>query len=149
LQRALTRSALKLFAAAGRDAAHALLGRPPYLARVVGAPGDAAVFTEPEARAAFAALGGEAAGWRNAFAPRFLFGLPRYQGGTAERVSMPLLVCIADDDREASAEFTAQVAARAPRGEVRHYAAGHFDVYVGMLREQTIADQIAFLRSQL
>jgi hypothetical protein len=145
LRRALTRSVLKLVAAAGRDTLRAVRGRPPYLARVVGRPGEAAVFTDPQVAAIFAELGGEAAGWRNAFAPRFLFGLPRYRAGTAERLQMPLLVCVADDDLEASPSFAAWVAAQAPRGEVRHYPVGHFDVYVNPVRTQMIADQIAFL----
>jgi dienelactone hydrolase len=149
LRRALTRSALKLVAAAGRDALRAVRGRPPYLARVVGRPGEAAVFTDPQVAAIFAELGGEAVGWRNAFAPRFLFGLPRYRAGTAERLRMPLLVCVADDDLEASPEFAAWVATRAPRGEVRRYPVGHFDVYVEPLRSQVIADQIAFLRDHV
>lgn len=149
VRRALTRSVLKLFVAAGGDMLHALLHRPPYLVRVAGQPGDAAVFTSADARDAFAALGGAHAGWRNAFAPRFLFGLPRYRPGTAERLQMPLLVCVADRDLEASPAFAAEIAERAPRGEVQHYAAGHFDVYIEPLRSQVIADQIAFLRSHL
>ena len=58
LRRALSRSALKLFGAAGRDALRAVHGRPPYLARVVGRPGDAAVFTDPQVAEIFAELGG-------------------------------------------------------------------------------------------
>jgi pimeloyl-ACP methyl ester carboxylesterase len=149
LRRALTRSALKLFGAAGRDVLRAVRGRPPYLARVVGRPGDAAVFTDPQVADIFAVLGGEAAGWRNAFAPRFVFGLPRYRPGTAERLRMPLLVCVADHDLEASPAFALEVAARAPRGEVRRYPVGHFDVYVEPLRSRVIADQIAFLLAHL
>jgi dienelactone hydrolase len=147
LRRALTLSILKLFVAAIRDALNGALGRPPYLARVVGQPGDAAVYTDPHVRAAFTTLGGEAVGWRNAFAPRFLFGLPRYRAGTAERLRMPLLVCLADDDLEASPSFAAWVAAQAPHGEVRHYPVSHFDVYVDPVRTQLIADQIEFLRT--
>jgi dienelactone hydrolase len=149
LRRALTRSALKLFGAAWRDALRAVRGRPPYLARVVGRPGEAAVYTDPQVAAVFAELGGEAAGWRNAFAPRFLFGLPRYRPGMAERLRMPLLVCVADGDLEASAELAVEVAARAPRGEVRRYPVGHFDVYIEPVRSRVIADQIAFLRAHL
>jgi dienelactone hydrolase len=149
LRRALTRSALKLFLAAGRDAVHAVLGRPPHLARVVGRPGEAAVFTDPQVAQVFTELGGEAAGWRNAFAPRFVFGLPRYRPGSAERLRMPLLVCVADDDLEASPEFALEVAARAPRGEARRYPVGHFAVYVEPLRSRVIADQITFLRALL
>jgi dienelactone hydrolase len=147
LRRALTRSVLKLFVAAGRDAMRAIRGRPPYLVRVVGQPGEAAVYTDPQVAAIFAELGGEGAGWRNAFAPRFLFGLPRYRPGTAERLRMPLLVCLADHDLEASPEFATWVVNQTPHGEVRRYPVGHFDVYVEPLRSQVIADQIAFLRT--
>jgi fermentation-respiration switch protein FrsA (DUF1100 family) len=147
LRRALTRSILKLFVAAIRDTLNGALRRPPYLARVVGQPGDAAVYTEPEVRAAFTALGGEAAGWRNAFAPRFLFGLPRYRAGTAERLRMPLLVCLADRDLEVSSAFATWVAKQAPHGEVRRYPVGHFDVYVEPVRTQVVDDQIVFLRT--
>ena len=145
LRRAMTRSILKLSVAAIRDALNGALRRPPYLARVVGQPGDAAVFTDPQVRAAFTALGGEAVGWRNAFAPRFLFGLPRYRAGTAERLRMPLLFCLADHDLEASPEFATWVVNQAPHGEVRRYPVGHFDVYVEPVRSQVIAEQIAFL----
>jgi pimeloyl-ACP methyl ester carboxylesterase len=149
LRRVLSRSALKLFEAAARDALRAVRRQPPYLARVVGQPGEAAVFTDPQVAEVFTELGGEAAGWRNAFAPRFVFGLPQYRAGTAERLRMPLLVCVADDDLEVSPEFAAWVAMRAPRGEVRRYPVGHFDVYVEPLRSRVIADQIAFLRRNL
>jgi dienelactone hydrolase len=149
LRRALSHSALKLFLAAGRDALRAVRSRPPYLAYVVGQPGEPAVFPDPQVAAIFAELGGEAVGWRNAFAPRFLFGLPRYRPGTAERLRMPLLVCVADHDLEASPDFAAEVAQRAPHGEVRHYPVGHFDVYLEPVRSQVIADQIAFLRIHL
>jgi dienelactone hydrolase len=149
LRRALTRSVLRLLLAAARDAVHAVLGRPPYLARVVGRPGEAAVFTDPQVAAIFADLGGETAGWRNAFAPRFVFSVPQYRTGTAQRLQMPLLVCVADHDLEASPTFAAWVAAQAPQGEVRHYPVGHFDVYVEPVRKQMIADQIAFLHTHL
>jgi uncharacterized protein len=149
LRRALTRSVLRLLMAAVRDAVHAVLGRPPYLARVVGHPGEAAVFTDPQVAAIFAELGGETAGWCNAFAPRFVFGVPRYRTGTAQRLQMPLLVCVADHDLEASPSFASWVAAQAAQGQVRHYPVGHFDVYVEPVREHMIADQIAFLRSHL
>jgi len=149
LRRALTRSVLKLVVAAIRDKLHAIRGQPPYLAQVVGRPGEAAVFTDPRVAAAFAEMGGEAAGWRNAFAPRFLFGLPRYRSGAAERLVMPLLVCVADRDLEASPAFAIEVARRAPQGDVRRYPVGHFDVYFEPLRTRVIADQIAFLRQHL
>ena len=60
---------LQFTVAAVRDVIGAKLGQGPYLVPVVADSGEAAVFTEPEAKAAFEALGGEAVGWRNALAP--------------------------------------------------------------------------------
>ena len=114
-------------------------------ARGVGRPGEAAVYTDPQVAAIFAELGGPAAG-ATRLPARFLFGLPRYRPGTAERLQMPLLVCVADRDLEASPSFAAWVA-QAPRGQVRHYPVGHFDVYVEPVRTLMITDQIAFLRA--
>ncbi len=65
---------------------------------------------------------------------------------------MPLLVCVADHDENASPSFAARVAKQAPRGELKRYPVGHFDVYPEMnmkVFEQVIADQIHFLRTHL
>ena len=62
---------------------------------------------------------------------------------------MPLLVCVADRDRETPADFAARVVARAPRGELRQYAASHFEIYHGETIKQVLADQVHFLRTHL
>ena len=107
------------------------------------------MFTEPEAKQAFDALGGEAVGWRNALAPRFILSLPRYRKGTAERLHMPVLMCLADHDLEASSRYAARIASLMPRVEIRHYPVGHFDVYLGSLRDEITATQAAFLERHL
>ena len=71
-------------AAAVIDVIGARLGKAPHLVPVVADAGRVAVFTEPYAKVAFEALGGERVGWRNALAPRFLFELP--QPGVLPRV---------------------------------------------------------------
>ena len=38
---------------------------------------------------------------------------------------------------------------RAPKGEVRDYDLGHFDIYVGEPFERAVADQVDFLRRHL
>jgi uncharacterized protein len=38
---------------------------------------------------------------------------------------------------------------KAPRGEVRLYPGGHFDIYVGDDFERVVADQIDFLHRQV
>ncbi|WP_206796301.1 alpha/beta hydrolase [Amycolatopsis sp. MtRt-6] len=140
---------LQFTAAAVRDLVCWWRGEPPYLVPVVDEPGRLAAFVEPEARAVFTALGGEATGWRNAVAPRFVFALPRYADGTAERLAMPVLMCLADHDLEASSRFAAKVAAKAPVAEVRHYPAGHFDVYVPPWFDRISTDQAEFLHGRL
>jgi hypothetical protein len=60
-----------------------------------------------------------------------------------------MLVCLATDDDEVSASFVKEKARRAPRAEIREYAAGHFDMYHGATFEQVVADQTRFLRERL
>lgn len=135
--------------AAVRDLVRARQGGPPYLVPVVAPPGEVAVFTEPDARAAFEALGGEAVGWRNALAPRFFFALPRYRKGTAERLRMPVLMVLGDHDLQASSRYAARVAARMPQVEIRHYPVGHFDVYLDPLFEEISDVEAEFLAHHL
>ncbi|HKU39450.1 MAG TPA: alpha/beta hydrolase [Polyangiales bacterium] len=149
LDRDVIRRTLQFTGAALRDVARARRRLPPYLVPVVARPGEVAVFTEPEAKATFEALGGEASGWRNQLAPRFLFALPRYEKGSAERIRMPLLICLADHDLQASSEFAARVAARARCVDIRHYPLGHFDVYLGAAIEEISRVQADFLSSHL
>lgn len=145
-----TQATLKLFFAAFRDAMHSLLGRPPYLIKVVGNPGEVAAFTDPDARAWIDAMAPQAPHWRNAFAARALFSLLRYRPGTkAKHLVMPLLVCIADQDTAGSTALAQRAAEQAPHGEVRRYSLGHFAVYSGEGFEQVVADQVRFLRAHL
>jgi pimeloyl-ACP methyl ester carboxylesterase len=146
------REVLGLFVAAIFDAVRGWLGVKPYLLPMYGRPGRAAQFTDPNLAPFFEALQRESPTWRNAFIPRLLLHAPRYRQGTAERLTMPLLVCVADRDVNASPRFAEYVVSRAPRGEVKHYPVGHFDVYREMnpvVFEQVMADQIAFLRKHL
>lgn len=145
----ITARTLQFTLAAIRDVLRARRGEPPHLVPVVAPPGQVAVFTEPDARKTFEALGGEASGWRNELAPRFVFALPKYVPGTAERLSMPLLMCLADHDLQASSAFAARVAARAPHADIRHYPLSHFDVYLGEAFDQISDEQLAFLRTHL
>ena len=132
----VTARTLQITWAAIRDVIRARQGKAPYLVPVVAEPGQLAIFTEPDARATFDALGGEAAGWQNAAAPRFLFALPRYRKGTAERLGMPVLMCLADRDLQASSKYAARITAKMPDVKVLRYPAGHFDVYLDPLFEE-------------
>jgi fermentation-respiration switch protein FrsA (DUF1100 family) len=150
LRQLLQVSTIKLVTAGIRDALRGARGRPPYLVPIVGEPGQTALFTGPEVREALEAKGLEGSLWRNEFAPRFVFALPRYRPGrVANRLEMPLLVCAADGDRETPADFAARVVERAPRGELRRYPANHFEMYHGEMLRRVIADQLEFLERHL
>lgn len=135
--------------AAVRDLLNARRGRPPYLVPVIAGRGEVAVFTEPEASTAFEALGGESVGWRNELAPRFFFALPRYRKGTAERLTMPVLMCLGDHDLQASSRYAARIASRMPNVQIRRYPVGHFDVYLDPLFDEISTTQAEFLREHL
>src|SRR5437764_784982 len=56
-----------------------------------------------------------------------------------------VLVAAARDGAVAPADVAARYAATAPRGEVKHYPVGHFDIYLGEPFERAVADQTEFL----
>ena len=132
------------------DTALGLLRLPPLRLPAVGAPGSIAAMTEPGAESGMAAIVPEESLYRNEFAARVMLplGLAR-PGARAADITCPLLVCVADDDRTTPAAPAIRVAERAPRGELRRYACGHFDVYRGTWFERLVADQTAFLQRHL
>lgn len=147
-----TLDTLKLLWAMSVDAARGRLGLSPYYIPIVGAPGEVAVTATPQAQEHIATLSGKTGGslWRNEVAPRALFGMMRYRPGeVAHRLAMPILVSLAEDDREGLEEATRQLAERAPRGELRRYPGTHFDIYRDPVRQQVLADQVGFLHTHL
>lgn len=70
-------------------------------------------------------------------------------GRRAKDVTQPALFCVCHGDTVAPAPATLRHAARAPRGQVRGYDAGHFDIYLGDDFERVVTDQIAFLRQHV
>ena len=61
----------------------------------------------------------------------------------------PILFCICEIDTVAPSGPTRRYAAMAPRGEVKLYPEGHFEIYVGDAFERVLADQLEFLSRQL
>ena len=64
----------------------------------------------------------------------------------APEIRCPWLVCVCDGDAITPPRPAVKAAARAPRGEIRHYDAGHFDIYVGPTFEIAVSDQVDFMR---
>jgi hypothetical protein len=88
--------------------------------------------------------------WRNEVAPRVLFEMMRYKpGAKAHQLTMPVLVCIAEYEREAPGDLARQIAEQAPRGDLKSYPFAHFELYRPDVRAQVVRGQSDFLRKHL
>ncbi len=126
------------------DQAGAWFSRPPRLVPATGNPGEFGALTAPEAMPGFQGIVGPDSKWRNAFAARLALRLAFYRPGRkASRLHMPVLVCVCEKDATTPVAPAVRAAQRAPRGEIRHYPYGHFDIYHD---PQVKADQVAFLQ---
>lgn len=150
MRRELTAStAVRLGAAALRDALAAGSGAAPMLLPAVGAPHTVAMLTTPDALPGYLAVAERAPLWRNEFAARMLLRVPTYRPVLrAHRIDAPVLVQIAAADRNAPADL-ARAAAQRAKAVVREYGgAGHFDVYDrGPVFDAVVGDQISFVSS--
>jgi fermentation-respiration switch protein FrsA (DUF1100 family) len=146
LRNAGPRRMLALTRAGLRDQLGALLRRPPHMLAVVGPPGSVAAMTTPDAEPGYRAIIPAGVEWRDVVAARIALRIASYRPGRlARQISCPLLVCVADDDAIAPAKAAVRAASRATRAEVRHYPAGHFDLYIGEGFERVVADETDFL----
>ncbi|MFI6958559.1 alpha/beta hydrolase [Nocardia sp. NPDC050408] len=139
---------LRLMGRAVQDWCAARRGKEPVRVEVVGEPGEVAVMTAPDSKPGFDLLIADSGltNWRSQVPARVMFQVPRYiPGRRAKDVRTPILFCICDGDSVTPSGETDRYAAQAVHGEVRHYRAGHFDIYVGEPFETVIRDQIRFL----
>jgi uncharacterized protein len=134
-----------------RDQSRQLLGRDPHRVALAGPPGTTALMTTPDAVPGYGAiLPDDPVGWEPAVPARIVLRLGSDRPGLrAAQVRCPLLVCVCDHDLIAPPSAARRVARRAPRGELRRYPIGHFDLFTGRWLQQVIADQVAFLRRTL
>jgi pimeloyl-ACP methyl ester carboxylesterase len=138
------KNAVRLTVAGLRDQLRGWRGRAPLLAAAVGDPGTLAAMTEPDAKPGFEAIVAPESLWRNEFAARLMLRFPFYRPGLkTPQLTMPLLVCVCENDTTTPPVSTIKAAERAPRGELRRYPYGHFDIYND---PQVKADQVDFLR---
>ena len=128
------------------DAALGLARRGPLRLPAVGKPGSIAAMTKPDAEPGMAAIVGPRSLWRNSVAARVMLHVGLWRpAAKAARIRVPLLVCVADEDSTTPARPAVRAAERAPRGELRRYGCGHFDVYTGEWFEQVVTDQLEFV----
>jgi dienelactone hydrolase len=141
------RVAVKLNVLAVRDRIGARFGRRPVLVPAAGAPRTASMMTAPDALPGVEALV-EATGapWRNEVCARVVLSIPRHVPGRHARdIRCPVLFCVCEADSVAPAKATLRHARKAPRGEIRLYHDGHFDIYAGEAFDRVANDQLAFL----
>lgn len=143
-----TAATLRLLGAMFKDTIRGWLGLSPHYIPVVGKEGEFAVMATSEVQQAIDQM--QSVQWRNEVAPRVLFEMMRYKpGNMAYQLKMPLLVCIAENDREAPPGLACQIAENAPFGEFKIYLVAHFNFYQPDVRALVIKDQINFLRKHL
>lgn len=128
------------------DALGSLVGRPPLYFPAAGPPDALAAMTTPDAQAGLMALCPPGTRWENRVAARVALRVATYRPGRlAARLRCPTLFCVCERDTVAPSHPTLGWAERTPRGEVRRYPVGHFDIYLGEWFERAVADQTAFL----
>src|SRR3954451_21365527 len=143
-------SLAKLVVPAARDLVRRQRGRPPILVPAVGAPGAPAVLTTPSCEPGFAGITGPGSTWRNEVAARIGLLVIGYRPGRrTKRIACPVLACIGREDALTPPALAEKAVSRAPRGEIRRYDAGHFDLYDGEGFREAVTDQTAFLRRHL
>ena len=147
------RTSVKVTARAVRDLIAAGLGRPPVMVPTAGPPGSAALMTAPDAVPGYLGLVDDearAAGFDNQVAARVVLNIVRHRPGRkAKKVRCPILFAVCETDSVAPAKATLRHARTAPRGEIRLYPAGHFDIYLGDWFETNVTDQLAFLTNHV
>lgn len=137
----------RLLAAMFKDAFRGLFGRPPLYIKAVGNTGELAVMASPQAEKTIESMQSDL--WQNKVAPRALLDMLRYKPGTvAASIKVPVLVCIAEFDKETQND-TQQALAVGPKATVRSYPVAHFDFYRPDIRKRMLDDQAAFLAAAL
>jgi dienelactone hydrolase len=140
----------RVTALAVRDLVAARLGGSPVMVPTAGNPGEVALMTAPDAYPGYLKLVPDGMSLRNEVAARIgVKILPYRPGRFAAKVPCPILFCVCETDTVAPSGPTRRYAATAPRGEIKLYPEGHFEIYVGDAFERVLTDQLEFLSRHL
>ena len=148
------KAAVRLTRAAVRDLLAAATRREPVRVPVAAHPGEVGLMSADDVTEGVLELleasGLTEAEYRSLVPARIGLAVPLARPGRrAKDLTKPALFCVCDRDTVAPAAATLRHAAKAPKGEVRRYDAGHFDIYIGDDFDRVITDQIAFLRQHV
>jgi len=143
-------NAMRLTARAVADIRARRSGADRIMIPAAGPPGTLAAMTSEDALPGFEAIKAPDSLHQNrvaaAIAVEALLWRP---GSKAGRIECPLLVQVATEDLDTPPAPAARAAARAPRGELRRYDCGHFDVYLEPWFDRVADDQVEFLTRHL
>jgi len=115
-----------------------------------GPPGTLAAMTSEDALPGFEAIKPEGSRHENRVAAAIAVeALVWRPGAKASKIACPLLVVVASNDLDTPPGPAAKAAARAPKGELRRYECGHFDVYLDPWFGRVADDQAEFLKRHL
>jgi dienelactone hydrolase len=132
------------------DQVGAWFGARPLLVATSGKPHTAALMTAPDAEPGYLQLVAAGSRFVNKVAARFGLHIIRYfPGRKARLLRCPALFCVCEADSVAPASATLRHVRKAPRGEIKMYPEGHFDIYVGAGFERVVQDQLQFLRQHV
>ena len=141
---------IRLGIAAWRDMANMILRRSPYYVPAVGFPGDLAAMTAPDVVEGVKKLYPPGFEPEERVAARIFLSVALYSPGRlAKRLGVPWLVQVAANDLTTPLNPAIKAATKAPKGELIVYQCGHFDLYVTPHFQQTVGDQIRFLKKCL
>jgi uncharacterized protein len=135
----------RLLAAGARDVWRAARGAAPYLIPAVGPPGSSAVLSSPDSAPGAARMTPPGSTWRNAACARAVWAPPYMLERKVRRIRGPVLYCITTEDDVNPPALGRRAAASAPRGELRIYPGGHYELRDEQVLERMAADQVAFL----
>lgn len=138
-------TSVKLFIAVISDLGRSLFNLSPKYLKVYGKAGEA-IFTDPAQADRFKRVETQSPLWQNKVAARSLFQLPIYKEGTIERIKVPIFVAIATKDVEVNAEYLKTKFSKAANAEIKEYPYDHFSLYHDKGFEETVSDQVAFLK---
>lgn len=144
-------TALRLVGAYLHDELRRLIRRAPRRLNLVGPPGSVAIFTTPDAEPGYRALlPAGAVGWAESVPARIFRPVVLYRPiRRARHIRCPLLAVVCDSDLITPAKPAVRVAQQAPRGEVKRYPIGHFDLFFGDWFDNVVRDEIEFLTRNL
>ncbi len=140
-------SAAKVTTLGMRDLAASAVGRGPVYVASAGPTGSSALMTAHDCESGYLGITGDAPSFQNQVAARFGIKVGLHAPGRrAKEIKAPVFFAICETDTVAPATASIKHAEKAPRGEVKVYPFGHFDIYVGDPFEQAVADYVDFLQ---